>query len=628
MNYYHNIKIDCLRSYFLKGFYKIKLGMKFVLKFIVFLTVVLINNNAFAADQTINSNTSLNSDNTGRVTFGADNITLDVGNSSNTILDKPSRTIQGENTNNNTLNIFSGSTVKTSTNDRVIYIHGADGFTINNYGTVESSRGVSISMDGTTNTSINNFSNGVLETLRGNIAANSGTNSNNTIENYGKIYSTGTSGSSTYDVIDFNASSASNTITNHAGGEIYTMGEGVTIRLGASSTLVNSGVIAIYSDPTDIAIQTSGDNNTITLKDKSILIGKIKIGAGTSGNKLQLNHGIGSTYFYETEGDFDLEDLDGNQIVKGSAGSVNQGAQETIDEMLGYKTRQIRNSIDRYKDEKHFYDTSSDWGETYYYSIKRNSSVKNRTSEYEFDAYGVNLFKSLEDTRLIVSYEKGQQDFGSDFKISKHHVLIGFLYDDHHKYNNTIEETFILAGLTSNNSKRTILTNTTLTGKLDVTDQYNSYEIMLGKKFIKSDNKNEKTNFSPNFGYTINYLNLPSHEESHYFKWDKKNLVQFSGYVTDEYIKKFETFDSSFSFGWDLDFRTIIAGKKQQYKINETSATYSQKENLVKELTLGTSLGYKSNISKNSYFYANIDASYSSQFAYKFGGSIGIKAAF
>ena len=62
-----------------------------------------------------------------------------------------------------------------------------------------------------------------------------------------------------------------------------------------------------------------------------------------------------------------------------------------------------------------------------------------------------------------------------------------------HKYNNTIEETFILAGLTSNSSKRTILTNTTLAGKLDVTDQYNSYEIMLGKKFIKSDNKNEKT---------------------------------------------------------------------------------------------------------------------------------------
>ena len=38
------------------------------------------NNNSFSADQTINSNTSLYSDNTGRITFGANNLTLNVGN--------------------------------------------------------------------------------------------------------------------------------------------------------------------------------------------------------------------------------------------------------------------------------------------------------------------------------------------------------------------------------------------------------------------------------------------------------------------------------------------------------------------------------------------------------------------
>ena len=602
--------------------------MNSIFKIIVFFFIILLNKHSFSADQNINSDTSLNSDNTGRITFGANNLTLNVGDSSNTILDKPSKTIQGQNTNNNTINIFSGSTVKTSNNDRAIYIHGADGFTINNYGTVESSRGVSVSMQGTSNTSINNFSGGVLSAVRTTIAANNGTNSNNTIENYGKIYSTATSGSSTYDVIDYNASSTSNTITNHAGGEIYTMGEGVPVRLGASSSLVNSGLIAVYSDPTNVAIQTSSNNNTITLKDKSILIGKIKIATGTSGNKLQINHGIGSTYFYETEGDFELIDLDGNQVVKGSAGSVNQGAQETIDELLGYKTRQIRNSISRYKDEKHVSNTSQNWGETYHYSIKRNSSVKNITSKYEFDAYGFNLFKPLEDNHLLISFERGQQDFGSDLKISKHQMLVGFLNENHNDYKTRTKETFILAGLTSNDSKRTILTNTTSTGKLDVTNQYNSYELILGRKFIKSDNNKEKTNFLPDFGYTINYSNTPSHKESHYFEWNQKSLVQFSGYITDEYVKNFETFNSSFSFGWDLDFRGIIAGKKQEYKINDTSATYSQKANLAKELTLGTSLGYKANFSENSYFFANIETSYSNQNTYKLGGSIGIEAAF
>ena len=43
----------------------------------------------------------------------------------------------------------------------------------------------------------------------------------------------------------------------------------------------------------------------------------------------------------------------------------------------------------------------------------------------------------------------------------------------------------------------------------------------------------------------------------------------------------------------------MINTKKQEYKINDTSATYSQKANLAKELTLGTSLGYKANFSEN-----------------------------
>ena len=42
-------------------------------------------------------------------------------------------------------------------------------------------------------------------------------------------------------------------------------------------------------------------------------------------NKLRIQHGAGQSYYYETEGTFDLEDLDGNIIVKGSAGSVGQG---------------------------------------------------------------------------------------------------------------------------------------------------------------------------------------------------------------------------------------------------------------------------------------------------------------
>ena len=43
-----------------------------------------------------------------------------------------------------------------------------------------------------------------------------------------------------------------------------------------------------------------------------------------------------------------LQDLDGNQVVKGSAGSVGQGGNENIDELLGYKSLNIRKSLDKF----------------------------------------------------------------------------------------------------------------------------------------------------------------------------------------------------------------------------------------------------------------------------------------
>ena len=52
-------------------------------------------------------------------------------------------------------------------------------------------------------------------------------------------------------------------------------------------------------------------------------------------------------YYYDTTGSgtYDLEDLDGNIIVKGSAGSVGQGGNEILDELLGQKSINLRKSI-------------------------------------------------------------------------------------------------------------------------------------------------------------------------------------------------------------------------------------------------------------------------------------------
>ena len=49
-------------------------------------------------------------------------------------------------------------------------------------------------------------------------------------------------------------------------------------------------------------------------------------------------------------------------------------------------------------------------------------------------------------------------------------------------FNNLHSETFILGGVTLHNSERTILTNTTTTGKLDIDDSYHSLNAITGSE--------------------------------------------------------------------------------------------------------------------------------------------------
>ena len=64
------------------------------------------------------------------------------------------------------------------------------------------------------------------------------------------------------------------------------------MQIDTSSTLVNSGTIDNRNSPSNIGIAIVGNDNTITLKGKSILVGKIDGGTPT-GNTLTFQHGVG-----------------------------------------------------------------------------------------------------------------------------------------------------------------------------------------------------------------------------------------------------------------------------------------------------------------------------------------------
>ena len=156
-----------------------------------------------------------------------------------------------------------------------------------------------------------------------------------TITNSGTIEAT-TDGSA---IFSAGANTTASVINNSSGIMTNSDSSNATIRVGANSSVTNSGTIK--NDVGNDAIKLYGNNSTITLKDRGIIVGKLDAISRT-GSTLKINHGVGQTYFYETEGDFTLKDLDGNQVVKGSAGSVGQGGSETLDELLSYKSVNIR----------------------------------------------------------------------------------------------------------------------------------------------------------------------------------------------------------------------------------------------------------------------------------------------
>ena len=359
-----------------------------------------------------------------------------------------------------------------------------------------------------------------------------------------------------------------------------------------------------------------GNNSTITLKDRGIIVGKID-GSSRTGSTLKINHGIGQSYFYETEGDFTLNDLDGNQVVKGSAGSVGQGGSETLDELLSYKSLNIRQFLNRYKNVENL-DNSNGWGETYTSFLNREGHESNLALEYDLINAGVNLISPLENSDFILAFEAGIQDFERDHKITFQNISAG-LHLPNNKYLLNLDS-FILGGVTLKESERTILTNTTSSGKLDIDSNYQTFELHSG--VTKNNSK-----LVPNLGFAGSFSITPSYDESHYFSWKKRKVGNISLFFSDKY-NFIDNSERNLNLGWTLDFRSLVGNKSQAYSINGTSATYKQDNALTREISLITNLGYEKKITDNGKFTLGLIAKNTNQDVKSLNANFGFKLNF
>ena len=568
----------------------------------------LLLTNLNAANVNVSSDNEIESDDTSnKYIFDAADQTLTIKSDVTAGASSANQNIQINEQDNATIVIESGATLQGT--NTLIKGNDADGLTVTNSGTISASTNRAINLLDATNATITNNSGAIISAATGNTingAINDGSVSGNTITNSGTIYAT--SGVA----VRFYNNSTSTTITNNSGGVIYNNSNNETIRLGGSSTLTNAGKIENKNDPSNDAIDIEGNSSTITLKDGGILIGKIR-SAGTS-NTLKIQHGVGQSYFYETAGnDMTLQDLDGNQVVKGSAGSVGQGGNENIDELLGYKSLNIRKSLDKFVKSEGFKNKETEWQGIQATSLERKEHTKNLALGYEFYSLGVNIIRPSENENVIASFEYSEQDFQKDHTIKRYNLLFGLHHNE--SENKFKDNSFILAGATLNEGERKILTNTTSSGTLNITDTYESFEIHAGKRF-----KNKS--LIPNIGTNLSYSYTPDHSESKYYSWDDKHVANFSLDLNDEFSIEREKSKSKFGIGWILDYRTLITGSKTDYSVNGTKATYKQDDDLTKEMTLSVSINYEKKFYKFGKILISIDGMQTTQDVSSIGANI------
>ena len=587
-------------------------------KIILFLLFFLIfSNKLYAAN--ITADTTYSSDSSGtQYVYTTDDKSVVITNDSTFTRSRKLFIIDDAERSGVSLTIHSGSTVTTTTNSNTIFTDGGD-LTITNSGTINADTSKAINISKSDGVSITNNSGGVISSDGNTILGDAGTGADNTtIQNTGKIFSTESGSESSAIVVADNDTGT--TITNNAGGEIYSEGSSSTIILGVSSTLTNSGSIKNNKSVDTNVIQLKGNNNTVTLKDGGIVVGMIKAKNGTTGNTLKLNHGVGKSYYYDTSGTFTLEDLDGNQVVKGSAGSVGQGGSEILDELLGTKSINIRQSLIKFKNEEEDLDEGKNWGEINFSIFKRKQNDQDLSLGFNYTGLTINLINSYQGKDFILSLGTGNQKFTKNHIIHRYSLHSGLYFRDQPFLNKFVDESFILGGVNLHNSEREILTNTTASGKLDVTDLFGSYDLLAGTK-INNDF------LIPNIGTTFGLSFTPEHSETKFYDWNKKTVSNLSIYLDDEYKLNLGK-NYQLNLGWILDLRQMILGKDQDYVINGTSATYSQDTNLTQELTLATNLGFEKKISKEHFFKFYLDSTISTQELMSFSGNFTYKFTF
>ncbi len=591
---------------------------------LIFFLYFLITRPAYSVN--ITGANTINSDSTTVQTYNADDTSLTITNSS-TLSRTGQAPVNINEKENGTLTIHSGSSL-TATSHNTVQGKDQTGLTITNSGTISSGGSKAINLLNAQDSNITNNAGGIIKSNTNTITLteNSGTANNVTINNSGQIFAEEvSSGTTNNNAVKSESDTNNMTLINNAGGHIYNNNSSATalqqatvfIAAESSATLTNSGTIENKAGPENYAIRIAGSGVTVTLKDSGKVIGKINV--ADSGHTIKFQHGLGRAYFYDIDGSgtYTLQDLDGNQVVKGSAGSVGQGGSETIDEMLSYKSINLRNFLNRYEN-SNLFNHEGGWGELYSSLLNRSEDSNSLAMEYNLINLGANLIYPLENSNFIMMFEGGVQDFAKDYRITYQDISGGIHILENDKFFNL--DTFITGGVTLKDGKRKVLTNTVSSGTVDSNSNFQTYDIQIGAK---------KKNFKiiPDIGFTSSMSITPTYDESKFYSWRNRLVGNLSIYLSDDYLIRDDK-EEKLNLNWALDLRSAIGDDEQIYSINGTTATYKQDNDLKREISLSASMNYEKYIFENSKIGVAYYGLLSSQNTLSLGGNAFYKMNF
>ena len=131
----------------------------------------------------------------------------------------------------------------------------------------------------------------------------------------------------------------------------------------------------------------------------------------------------------------------------------------------------------------------------------------------------------------------------------------------------------------------------------------------------------------PDLSYSIGYSLTPKHDESKYYKWEKKDFVNASVALSDEYLILTDD-KSKLYFNWLADFREVILQNSQEFRVNNVLAEYKPDDDLSREITVTAGIDYEFQLLDNSLFSINLDGLYSSQETYGAQAKLHYKSTF